>query len=256
MAVNVPDFSHFCNVKLTLRYERDIISGVEAQMKKQLAAATTVVAALFLSASIAWANGTSEKGTPQPTSLHGVVEYYEGDVTINGSPVDFGQTVKQGDRVQTGANSIVQIVYNQKNIFELQQNTIAIINIGDLVKRIQLRTGTFAGVFADLEALGGATQVQVQTPTAVGAVRGTTFFVKVIDPDTTYICDCNGVVEMKGAQGSDDHVVQAPSHEAYLYTMTNGSVSASKAPEEYHTSADMDALASKIGVTIPWGTVE
>lgn len=210
------------------------------------------IAGVCLSGIPVFANGSSEQPGSLPTSIHGVVEYVEGTVTVNGKPADFGQSIAQGDRVETGANSQVQIVFNQKNIFQLQQNTIAVIDMGEAVKRIELKTGTFAAVFSDLAVLAGTRRVDVQTPTVVGSVRGTSFFVRVLDPTDTYICICQGVVQENDPSGGNAARVAAEHHTAYTYSGSGADISVKSAAMLYHNDADMDALAKRVGYTIPW----
>ncbi|WP_455381712.1 FecR family protein [Salinispira pacifica] len=201
------------------------------------------------------ANGSGESravvGHP-----HGVVQFFDGDVSINGSPVDFGQVVQPGDRVQTGKSSSVDIIFNGQNIIHFAENTIAVLNITETAKTIDMKTGTFSGVFAKLSALGGTQNLQVRTPTAYGGVRGTTFFVKVIDQNDTYICACHGVVDMQNATDTKSMEVKSPKHEAFLFKKTDSGITVSPDGMLYHTSEDLNKLADKINFKIDWGHLD
>ncbi len=224
---------------------------------KKIALRTSILAALvfLLCAGTASAGGAGETGTAGEKP-HGVVEYFDGNASINGAPVELGQVVQFGDRIQTGDQSSIEIVFNSKNIIRLSENSVAVFQISSDVKRIDLHTGTFSGVFARLSALGGSGQLLVRTPSAVGGVRGTTFFVKVIDGNTTDICACNGVVDMQAADDGQPMRVAAPHHEMYQFTRADTGFTVTRPHEMYHTDADMNALARKIDVKIPWGQVE
>ncbi len=50
--------------------------------------------------------------------------------------------------------------------------------------------------------------------------------------------------------------IEAAHHASYRVTDKNGSVSMDKAPMLYHSDADMEALAGKIGYTIDWTKVD
>lgn len=213
-----------------------------------------LVPVLAFSASVlpVFAGGSNEAGTIVGHP-HGVVQFFEGDASINGKQVDFGQVVQPGDRVQTGRASSMDVIYNGQNIIHFAENTVAVLNITESAKTIEMKTGTFAGVFAKLSALGGNQNLQVRTPTAFGGVRGTTFFVKVLDQNDTYICACHGVVDMQNATDTVSKVIRAPKHEAFDFKKTDSGITMSPGGMLYHTSEDMNKLADKIGYKIDWG---
>ena len=188
------------------------------------------------------------------TASRGVVEYLDGDVHINGVPADFGQRVYRGDWVQTGPDSHVDIVFDRLNIFRLGENTVAVLDIGAVRQEVDLKIGTFAAVLNRVSGAAGG-GFNVRTPTTVAGVRGTSFFVRVIDSSTTYQCTCNGSVHLHPDDG-DEFVETATEHSAYLFTETDGVVSVRSAAELYHSSTSLNELAAEIGVTIPWGRLE
>ncbi len=202
-----------------------------------------------------FANGSGEKsvivGHP-----HGVVQYFVGDASINGKPVEFGQVVQPGDRVQIGNASSMDVVFNGQNIIHFAENTVAVLNISENAKTIDMKTGTFAGVFAKLSALGGTQNLLVRTPTATGGIRGTTFFVKVLDQNDSYICACHGVVDMTNATDTKTMDVRAPHHQAFVFKKTDSGITVTPGGMEYHTDADLNNLADKIGYKIDWGHLD
>lgn len=183
----------------------------------------------------------------------GVVEFLQGDVRINGAPADFGQRVEIGDFVQTGETGSVDIVFDNANVFRLGSNTVAVVSIGGSRQEVDLRVGTFSAVFDRVRTLSGRGTFDVRTPTAVGGVRGTSFFVRVIDGETTYVCTCNGELEITPG-GADSFLDRAAEHSAYFFRRADdGSVSVERAEDLFHDNASLNRLADTIDVTIPWG---
>ena len=88
-------------------------------------------------------------------------------------------------------------------------------------------------------------------------MRGTSFYVQVIDSDNTYICTCNGVLNVEDTRGELLREITATAHAAYMFTRDSDTnrVFQGRVPVEYHTNEDMDALADRVDVTIPWGTI-
>ena len=170
---------------------------------------------------------------------------------INGAQADFGQAVYAGDFVQTGPASYVDIVFDRVNIFRLGANTVAILDIGAARQEVELKFGTMAAVF---DRLSVATGFSVRTPTTTAGVRGTAFFLRVIDNSTVYQCTCNGSVHLH-ADGNEEFVETAAEHSAYYFTESDNVVSVRSAGELYHTNDGLNELAAVISVTIPWGSI-
>lgn len=183
----------------------------------------------------------------------GVVEFLQGDVRINGAPADFGQRVEVGDFVQTGETGAVDIVFDNANVFRLGSNTVAVVNIGRSRQEVDLRVGTFSAVFDRVRTLSGRGTFDVRTPTAVGGVRGTSFFIRVIDGETTYVCTCNGALEITPG-GAESFLERAAEHSAYYFRRADdGTVSVERAADLFHDNESLNRLADTIDVTIPWG---
>lgn len=189
-------------------------------------------------------------------ALVGVVEYVEGEVTIDGVVADFGQEVPIGAWVQSGPGSRVDIVFDRVNIFRLGENTVAVVSIGDGRQDVDLRTGTLAAVFDRVRRLSGDEGFNVRTPTVVGGVRGTSFFFKVNSRDETYVCTCNGTIDWHSVGGEHSFQVAAPEHEAYLFRSTADGVEVEQSTLIYHDNDSLNQLAEQTNVTIPWGVVE
>lgn len=187
-----------------------------------------------------------------PSSV-GRVEYLEGDVRINGVVADLGQRVEVGDWVQTAAKGTVDIVFDRANVFRLGSNTVAVLNLGESRQDVDLKFGTMAAVFDKVRTLSGRGTFDVRTPTGVGGVRGTSFFFRVLDSETTYVCTCNGSLELSPF-GHDSFLETATEHRAYFFRENDdGSVVVEDGDKRFHDNDSLNRLADVVGVTIPWG---
>jgi hypothetical protein len=185
----------------------------------------------------------------------GVVQYLEGDVRINGVPADFGDRVAFGDRLQTGPDGYVDIVFDRSNIFRLGSNTVAVIKIGASRQSVDLQFGTFSAVFSRLRTLTGHDTFTVRAPTVAGGVRGTSFFFRVLDRNTTYVCSCNGSLELDDLGPTGPFVDSAVSHSARYFRNVDGEIVTERADEIFHSSESLNEIADVIGLEIPWGSV-
>lgn len=193
-------------------------------------------------------------GAQQSDGL-GTVDYLEGDVRINGVLADFGDTVAFGDRVQTGPDGSIDIVFDRNNIFRLGSNTVAVIEIGATRQKVDLQFGTVSAVFNRLRTLAGDGTFGVTTQTVAGGVRGTSFFFRVLDRDTTYVCVCNGALELDPNGDLDPFVNSAVAHSASYFRNVDGEVVVETAAELFHSSESLNVVADRIDATIPWGSV-
>jgi hypothetical protein len=185
----------------------------------------------------------------------GVVEYLEGDVRINGVLADFGDEVAYGDWVDTGRGATIDIVFDGANVFRLGENTVAQIEIGSSRQSVDLKFGSMSAVFDRLRTLTGGGTFDVRTNTVAGGVRGTSFFFLVLDRDTTYVCTCNGTLELDPAGEAEPFVDSATRHSAYFYRNVDGVVVVEQAGLEFHSTEGLNEIADVIGVTVPWGSL-
>lgn len=185
----------------------------------------------------------------------GTVEYLEGEVRINGVQADFGDTVAFGDRVLTGPDGFVDIVFDRSNVFRLGSNTVAVIEIGAARQNVDLQFGSFAAVFNRLRTLTGTSTFGVETQTVVGGVRGTSFFFRVLDRDTTYVCTCNGSLALDPADEANSFIDSAVEHSAHYFRNIDGEIVRESAPETFHSNESLNEVAGRIGAEIPWGSM-
>ncbi len=205
---------------------------------------------------ISYARGSDEGVDTQPQEItEGRLDYFEGDVTVNGEPAELGLRVQTGDIVTTGPASAADIIFGERNIFRLQEETTARLTLDASRQGVRLDRGTFAAVFDELVSAGTSEEDRflLETSTAVAGVRGTTFFVKVEREDSTFICTCHGSLHLDPADGPSPFTVTNYRHEAYRFRRSGDQVVVESEIDLYHSSDDLNRLADRIGVTIPWG---
>jgi hypothetical protein len=201
--------------------------------------------------SLNFASGNQTDTISSPQSVKGTISYLEGDVFLNNKEAQIGDAVISSDTLQTGEASFCEVVFEDANIFRLDELTITRINWTQ--SDILLEQGGISAVFNKLDKLiREMKDFTISSPTTVAGVRGTVFYARVEDADNTYVCICNGELNME--YGEDALGIEADHHKAYRFTNVNGKVSWTDAPMLYHDDPKMDALASGIDYTIPWGT--
>ncbi len=138
----------------------------------------------------------------------GILHLLVGDVRVDGKKAVPGMKIEQGVTVETGETSIAEIRYGHDTGLRIREKSRVKIDRPASAYRIFLAHGTL------LSLVKHKTNFEVQTPITTAGVRGTFFFVQVPDDTTTYVCTCNGTVEIRDR----DRVlkrVSAPHHEPY-----------------------------------------
>ncbi len=179
----------------------------------------------------------------------------EGTVTIDGKIAEVGSALEATARVETGADSSCEILFDGKNIVKIMPNTFAELDFSKVGKEIKLQKGGVAAVLKKLEAVAGTDSFRISGPTAVAGVRGTSLCVWA-DEKNTYVCACNGKVHTIDSKGSNEQELEASHHAARLYSDKSGTISAETAGMLYHTDAGVEALAAKIGYAIDWTKID
>ncbi len=182
------------------------------------------------------------------------VSYFTGDVLINGEAVKAGQSLPAVFVIRTGTNSVCEIIFNDKNILHFTENCDATLDLASPLKSISLRNGGMGSVLKGLNPSknGDAPLFKIETSTAAAAVRGTTFFVQVEDETNTYICDCNGVLDMSDEAGKNTMKIESAHHKAFRFGKSEKGSYYENAGLLYHDDPGVNDLAKKIGVTIDW----
>lgn len=201
---------------------------------------------------------SSFSSTQEGSKGTGKIIFVSGDVRVDGKVAEAGMVVESGSTLKTGENSISEIVFDEKNILKIFENSETILDFTAKTKGIYLKTGAIASVvkrlirFADLKKYRYA----VRTPTAVAGVRGTSFYVRVENSDSTYICCCNGVICLEDSTGEDLRQIEASHHNAVRLKRIEDRVLMSPEGLLYHTDQGIERLAEKINVRIDWKKID
>jgi hypothetical protein len=193
--------------------------------------------------------GKSETTPPASVAESGILTYLEGDVLVNNNPAEIGDLIESSDTIATGTASYCEIVFDQSNIFRMDENTITQINWNQ--SDIQLQKGSISAVLTKLDKfLNKEKDFTFTTPTVAAGVRGTVFFMKVEDDNNSYLCICNGKLNVE-ASGTEQEIA-SQHHKAYRFTRKGDKVETTSAPLLYHDDEKMDSVASSIDYIVPW----
>ena len=165
--------------------------------------------------------------------------------------------VRPSATIKTYENSFIEVVFNKKNIFKIFENSEAVLDLDAQGKSIFLKTGAIANLIKKLDALQDRfrPRYKIATSVAVAGVRGTAFYVKVEDNKNTYICVCNGEVEITNTTDSNKTLVAEKHHQAVRFTREKGKTVLSTAKMLYHDDKGIEKLAETINEKIDWNKI-
>ena len=124
----------------------------------------------------------SPRDTQRGTALYSArIDFLDGEVTVNGKPATLRQSLEATDTIKTGPDSSTEIVFNTSNVIHLEENSELKLSLLAANPAVELQSGALVAVLKRLKRLSKEEQqlITVRAPTAVGSVRGTSFFVKV-----------------------------------------------------------------------------
>lgn len=202
-------------------------------------------------------SSTTQQQTPVQEEFKAVITTYNGKVTLNGKPVTRGTIIKNGDVLETDAAGSCEMMIKDKNIFSLKGGKM-VFNITRNINSIQVERGWFAGITKQKFTEQG--EFSITTPTAVAGIRGTAFCMKVIRPEETYFCVCNGIIRLKG-QGQEEQAAETvrSAHHTSKKFVKDASGKIKVIPNAgllFHDDRGVEAMAKKIGVTVNWNHVD
>lgn len=122
-----------------------------------------------------------------------------GEVRYNQKEVKVGQILPFGGVIEVGSSveSFVDLTYPEGHRLRLKKNTK--VNLAALgtknASQIDIAIGQ---VFAYLVKGKKAENIQIKTKSAVVGVRGTKFLVEESNEKGTYVCVCEGAVNVRG----------------------------------------------------------
>ena len=183
--------------------------------------------------------------------------YLEGNVTLNGVPASVGDAVAAGATLRTAEDALCEVVFNTRNIIHMTGGTVLTFDPSQLSRGATLQKGAIAMVLRNLAAAKGSdVRFSIKTSTTVAGVRGTCFLVKVEDDNNTFICCCNGAIHLEGDGGAFAQNLTSSHHQEVRITRAQSGLSVGAAPMLYHTDADVEAIAARIGEKIDWTKVD
>jgi hypothetical protein len=188
-----------------------------------------------------------------PWSAEGEVAFLQGELSINGTSASIGDPVPADAELITGSGAMAEIIFGSGNVIRLEENSLLRLDLAsDSISEMDLRRGAVSAVLEGLQRLEGEESLRIRSATALAGVRGTSFFMKVEEPDVTYFCLCNGSLDLGTADG-DLSPIDAARHDAYRIIRTADGFDVRPAPLLYHDDDSMQSLADRIDVSIDWG---
>ena len=183
------------------------------------------------------------------------VVFLEGEVLIDGKEPELGDKLGTSFVVQTGRGARCDIVFNSGSALSVGQNALADFDFSSQVANVRVERGGLSSVLKKLAQISGSDAFTVQTATAVAGVRGTSFCVWV-DESSSYICACNGVLNVADATGGNAERIEAAHHSARYFSNIGDAINKETAGMRHHTDELLQSVASRIAYTIDWTTID
>jgi len=106
-----------------------------------------------------------------------------GDVSVNGRAASLGTDLRENDVVKTGPGSSAEITFFGSSVVRLDENTE--VRISDLIESKESRTIKLdqpaGNTWNRVLLASGINTYEIATPTSVASVRGTAFYVRIVE---------------------------------------------------------------------------
>lgn len=157
-----------------------------------------------------------------------------GILMINGQPAGVGAALIDG--------AVLHLTAGKAVLDFGEEGKVLLTGPADFVVEkhgVELKTG---GLLSVLHKLAGG--FEVKTPSAVAAVRGTEFYVEARGEKDTYVCICDGKVDVsaRGASGKPIAMKSKKKHKSLLFTLGESGLAKKPAKMEGHTDAEIASL--------------
>lgn len=197
----------------------------------------------------------TEKTSAAP-DIKGKIVDMTGDVMLDGKGIELGALVPDGSIIQTDAEGYCEIQFLDSNVIRIFEDSI--IRLSFSKSTVSLEKGAAAAVLRNLSGLIQTMDdvFTIKSGTVVAGIRGTSFYVKHEDADTSYFCLCNGKIHLSDENGQFSKDLESSHHSAVRISESNNQLEVSKASMLYHSDKDMEDLAGVIGQKMDWNTVE
>ncbi len=165
----------------------------------------------------------------------------EGGVKIDGKPAAVGTTIGKTSSISVGPKGHAVIALDSGSVIDVRPGT-------------QVKLGSSPRKNVSVKLLLGAlwsfiptgSSYEIDAPNAVAGVRGTSFFVEAHKNKSSYICACNGSVDIETKDGKTfKQTVESPNADHKSFNFVNkGKIQTFKtADRQNHTKEQKDELA-------------
>ena len=187
----------------------------------------------------------------RPQEQGSTIAFIAGMVTLNGARAGIGDSVQNGSRILTGKNSGCDIMFNEKSIIRVRENADIVLYQARDYGSLDINSGTVLS-FMKKTSTEEKSVFTIKTPTMVLSIHGTAFCIRVETADSTYLCDCNGTIEVHDSYMNEKRVLKAARHKAIRIKRGATRLWVTDAALENHTDNEMESLALKTGEILDW----
>lgn len=163
----------------------------------------------------------------------------QGTVTMDGQAVEMGTEIPTTAEIKTEEDGYAVITLVRGGITEIRAKTV--VQIGTSArKEISLKLV----IGALWSFLPSSSSYEVETSNAVAGVRGTVFYTETRNGKASYICSCDGDVELQAQNPKSFKKVVKSSmeHKASIFRTRGKRQRVRRAKRLNHTDAQKDAL--------------
>jgi hypothetical protein len=183
-------------------------------------------------------SGSKEEEWEMPTE--GRLSFISGEVRVNDRPAYVDDIVREGDVIQTGVGSEVEVELRDYAIFHLKENSSVRVENILASPKIRVEKGWF------LIIVKRKTPLSVETPMTLAGVRGTVFFFKIISPKEEYMCICNGKMNIYNPSGGEPiKKITAKYHSAFDLEQGDRALQIIRAGLKHHEDEDILKMAER-----------
>jgi len=174
------------------------------------------------------------------TPVEARISYASGEVFLNDARAGSGSPVARGDTIRTGLGSEAEVEVRDYSVFNIRENSVVRLNDALAAPEMEVKKGWF------LVIVKKGTPVKLKTPMVLAGIRGTVVFLNVLGDDQSYLCNCNGKVELVDPRtGEEVRTVSSSYHTAYQVGVSQARVSLVRAGLLYHTDDDILRMAGR-----------
>ncbi|TPW18909.1 MAG: hypothetical protein FD126_3215 [Elusimicrobia bacterium] len=164
-----------------------------------------------------------------------------GTLLVDGKAAEVGAVLREGAKARLDAGEAVLELGDEGRV---RLNGPAEFSVS--TRAVSLTRGSLLSVLQKLK--GG---FSVRTPVAVAAVRGTEFFVEARADGRTYLCLCDGTLEITGMPGTGYRkTIRSNHHGSYIFSQHGKTLDRGPWKMEHHSDGDIGELKT-MGAAAP-----